>query len=231
MKSCIKCKNVFEVNSSSFYKRKSSKDGFEDICKTCKKIYDKQYKTQNREKVYAQCRTWNKVNKERLTHSTQNWIQNNLERHKVIKNKAFEKYISLEGNKIKRREYDKNYTRNKRQTNTEYKVKDSIGSIIYYHLNKSKSEFTVKYLGCSIKEYIIYLENRFLKGMHWENYGEIWEIDHIIPLSSFDLTQEDNIFKAFNYQNTQPLFKTTEIAENLGYFSQIGNRNKSNKLI
>jgi hypothetical protein len=67
--------------------------------------------------------------------------------------------------------------------------------------------------------------------MSWENWGVVWEIDHKQPISSFDLTQEENIYKAFNYQNTQPLFKTTEIAENFGYINQIGNRNKSNKNI
>ena len=139
MKSCIKCENVFEINSSSFYKRKSSKDGFEDVCKTCKKIYDKQYKTQNREKVYAQCRTWNKINKERLTHSTQNWIQNNLERHKVIKSKAFKKYISLDDNKIKRREYDKK-DKNKYQgdkTDETYRLPNGANSALpIYYRNK-----------------------------------------------------------------------------------------------
>jgi hypothetical protein len=71
----------------------------------------------------------------------------------------------------------------------------------------------------------------FLQNMSWENYGAVWEIDHKIPLSSFNLTQEENIYEAFKYQNTQPLFKTTEIAESFGYVDQIGNRNKSNKLI
>ena len=71
----------------------------------------------------------------------------------------------------------------------------------------------------------------FLQNMRWENYGIIWEIDHKIPLSSFNLTQEKNTYEAFNYQNTQPLFKTTEIEESFGYVNQIGNRNKSNKLI
>jgi hypothetical protein len=134
-------------------------------------------------------------------------------------------------NKHKRREYDREYVKQKRQTNIEYKIKDSVGSIINYHLKERKSESTIEYLGCSIKEYVIYLENMFLDGMDWKNYGVVWEIDHKTPLSSFNLTQEENIYKAFNYQNTQPLFKTTEIAESFGYVDQIGNRNKSNKLI
>jgi hypothetical protein len=44
--------------------------------------------------------------------------------------------------------------------------------------------------------------------MNWDNHGLIWEVDHIIPCSSFDLTIEDNIYKCFNYKNTQPLYKS-----------------------
>ena len=231
MKQCVKCESIFEVNSINFYKRKQSKDGFESICKVCKKEYDKQYKTSNKEKIYTQCKEWNKLNKKKLAESTQNWIQNNQEKHKEIKKKAFKKFLENPENKTKRREYDKGYVKQKRQNNIEYKIKDSIGSMINYHLKEQKNESTIKYLGCSIKEYIVYLENMFFQEISWENYGVIWEIDHKIPLSSFDLTQEENIFKAFNYQNTQPLFKTTKIAESFGYVDQIGNRNKSNKLI
>jgi len=231
MKSCVRCETIFEVNSNNFYKRKLSKDGFESVCKSCKKDYDKQYKTLNKEKIYTQCREWNKLNKEKIVETTQNWIQNNQERHKEIKKNAFKKHMLNPKNKHKRREYDREYVKQKRQTNIEYKIKDSVGSIINYHLKERKSESTIEYLGCSIKEYVIYLENMFLDGMDWKNYGVVWEIDHKTPLSSFNLTQEENIYKAFNYQNTQPLFKTTKIAESFGYVDQIGNRNKSNKLI
>jgi len=61
--------------------------------------------------------------------------------------------------------------------------------------------------------------------MNWSNQGKIWEIDHIIPISKFDLTNQNEQKKAFHYTNTQPLFKTTQIAKQLGY-NEIGNRNK-----
>ncbi len=231
MKTCIKCNNEFEINSINFYKCRTTKDGFDSKCKNCKKEYDRKYLLANKEIQYAKCKEWNKLNKEKVIKSTQNWIQNNQEKHKEIKRRAFNKYYLDHENKNKRREYDRRYVKQKRQNNIEYKIKDSIGSIINHHLKNKKNESTIKYLGCSIKEYMMYLENMFFQEMNWKNYGMIWEIDHKIPLSAFDLSQEKNIYKAFNYQNTQPLFKTTEIAKSFGYMEQIGNRNKSNKLI
>ena len=87
------------------------------------------------------------------------------------------------------------------------------------------------HIPCSIEEFILYLEKNFLPEMNWENHGDIWEIDHILPCSSFDFTQEGDLEKCFHYSNHQPLFKTTEIAESFGYTDQIGNRNKGKKLL
>jgi hypothetical protein len=41
--------------------------------------------------------------------------------------------------------------------------------------------------------------------MSWDNWGPYWEIDHILPLSSFNLNTLLEQKKAFNYKNTQPL--------------------------
>ena len=64
--------------------------------------------------------------------------------------------------------------------------------------------------------------------MSWDNHGDIWEIDHILPCSSFDLTKLEEQQKCFHFSNHQPLFKTTQIAESFGYKDEIGNRNKKN---
>lgn len=63
--------------------------------------------------------------------------------------------------------------------------------------------------GCSIAFLRQYLEERFTDGMSWANYGRghgKWNIDHIIPVSSFNLTLEDQQRKCFHYSNLQPLW-------------------------
>lgn len=54
--------------------------------------------------------------------------------------------------------------------------------------------------------------------MNWDNYGDYWEIDHILPLDSFDLTISENQKTAFNYKNVQPL-------------TVFDNRSKKNKIL
>jgi len=52
-----------------------------------------------------------------------------------------------------------------------------------------------------------HLENKFIKDMSFKNYGK-WEIDHIKPLTSFDLNNYNEILKCFSYENLQPLWKS-----------------------
>jgi len=62
-------------------------------------------------------------------------------------------------------------------------------------------------LGCTIQECIKYLNKNAPVGITVEDIGQYkYHIDHIIPLSSFDLTKEEEQLKAFNYKNTQPLW-------------------------
>lgn len=50
----------------------------------------------------------------------------------------------------------------------------------------------------------LYFESLFCDGMSWDNYG-LWEIDHIIPLSTANT--EDEVIRLCHYKNLQPLWK------------------------
>ena len=58
-------------------------------------------------------------------------------------------------------------------------------------------------LGCSIVEFIKYIENKFEAGMTLENHGE-WHFDHIIPIST--AKTEEEVIKLSHYTNFQPLW-------------------------
>jgi protein-arginine kinase activator protein McsA len=56
MKKCHKCK--IEKPLIHFCVNKSKKDGFNDICKSCKKEYNKKYREINRESEIKRLKKW-----------------------------------------------------------------------------------------------------------------------------------------------------------------------------
>lgn len=69
----------------------------------------------------------------------------------------------------------------------------------------AKSARTMDLLGCTGAEAVIHLEKQFRDGMSWANRKE-WHVDHIRPLTSFDLTKPEQQRIAFHYSNLQPLW-------------------------
>ena len=62
-------------------------------------------------------------------------------------------------------------------------------------------------LGCTLAEFMQHIEQQWIAGMSWENWGQFgWQFDHIRPLSSFDLTDRAQFQKAAHFTNYQPLW-------------------------
>lgn len=140
----------------------------------------------------------------------------NIERHK--------KFIKNNPDKIK--EYSKKYrtgkTRDrylakKRQSNKkyydnnlEYKMGNLLRCRIWTTLKKQnidKNNGTMELVGCSKEELIKHLESKFQEGMSWKNWSlNGWHIDHIRPISSFDLSDPAQVKECFHFSNLQPLW-------------------------
>lgn len=78
---------------------------------------------------------------------------------------------------------------------------------------KNKTKHTIEYLGCNCKSYLQWLlsnDNNYT----YENHGESWHIDHVIPVSNFDLLNEDEQLLAFNWRNTMPLSCSENLSKN-----------------
>ena len=41
--------------------------------------------------------------------------------------------------------------------------------------------------------------------MNWKNYGSHWHIDHIIPVTAFDLENPEHVSRCFHFSNLRPL--------------------------
>jgi hypothetical protein len=107
-------------------------------------------------------------------------------------------------------EYKRNYERERRARDPNYRLAARTRTAVYTCLkerkvNKYRSTFEI--LGYTLEQLMEHLENKFTKGMTWDNYGE-WHVDHIIPMSSFEFESvEDREFKiCWSLKNLQPLW-------------------------
>lgn len=122
--------------------------------------------------------------------------------NKVCRDKDREKY------KEYYREYWRKWRENKYKTSLSYKIGSNISSHLWHSLKRNVKSKSIKILlGCTIEEFRIYIESLFEEGMTWDNYGPIWELDHIIPRAYFDFSKQEDQEKCFHYTNYRPLFK------------------------
>jgi hypothetical protein len=106
------------------------------------------------------------------------------------------------------------YERRKRAEDINYKTCELLRS----RLNKlvrreTRSGSAVRDLGCTLDALRAYLESKFYahpetgEQMTWSNHTfKGWHIDHIRPLSDFDLTDPEQFRSACHYTNLQPLW-------------------------
>lgn len=216
IKICNKCKKEKELNQ--FVKDKNSKDKLSYKCKEC----NKKYKEDNKENIKNNWKIYYIKNKEKLKKNSKEYIESRISERTEYNKKNFQN------------KKEQIYQYNKKHRNLpKNKLKEALRTSLYLILKRNKiykNNKSIKYLGCTLEEYKQHIESQFKPEMNWDNHGKVWELDHIQPLSKFNMGIEENIFKAFNYINMQPLFKTTEIAKQFGYINEIGNRNKLNKI-
>jgi hypothetical protein len=181
----------------------------------------------NKEKILLKSKQDYSLNKEKILAKNKKWRDNNKEsllkrgRERWAKNK--DKYGAMnrewqKNNQDYIKEYRKKtrpqrniYERKKRAEDINYKIGKNMRLRMYQAIvggGAKKYETTYKLLGCSKEFFKSYLENKFKPGMTWDNYTyNGWQIDHIIPIASFDLSKEGDQKKCFHYTNCQPLWR------------------------
>ncbi len=206
-KICTECQK--EKVLTEFHKYKRSFDEVRTKCKLCRK---NNYNF-NKEKISIKRKKYYLKNSEKKKIYQNQYRLDNLEVVKLRKQKYAEK------NKAKIAEYQKEYLqthkieRNKKQKNRysndiNFKILINLRNRINAVLKgNSKSRLTMELLGCTIHELRKHLESRFTRGMSWDNCGlDGWEIDHIKPCASFDLSDPKEQKHCFFYKNLQPLW-------------------------
>jgi len=203
MKNCTNkdCTQINPQPFTSFSKQKSHGDGYRSQCKVCQKIYRDNTKPQQRERE----RVWRENNKEH--------VKTKQELYKITHKeytKAYKKQWASE-NKEKRAFKDKL----RRQQDILFRLKGNLRTRMNRAIKGNyRTGSAVRDLGCSIEFFKEYIEKQFQPGMSWENWGlDTWHIDHIISLSTVDLTNREQLLKVCHYTNQRPMWAERNIRE------------------
>lgn len=199
-KLCPQCDKEKELNK--FHNNSCTKSGKSVYCKECVKERRRNWYLRNREEILQKGKIYDQINKKLISERKRKYGQENKEKIRLRKKQYTIK--NRESIQKKRTIYTRNRRRIDIQTRMASNLRRRINSIAH---NSCKAGSAVRDLGCSIFELKNYIESKFQSGMSWDNYGpKGWHIDHIQPLSKFDLTNQNDILIACHFTNLQPLW-------------------------
>jgi hypothetical protein len=162
-------------------------------CKNCEKKYGRVYR--NNEHGRQKAIIWSNNNKERHAKLQSEWAKNN-------------------------REYLNNKYNARTNSDFNFKIKKACQRQLLFNLKKKNT--TMKYLSCDINFFTKWLSYCFSKDMNINNHGSYWHLDHVIPVSLFNLESEEERFLCFHYLNYMPLLARDNISkQNKIIYSQL----------
>jgi hypothetical protein len=181
---CSKCSAILTPETQQKGRR---------ICKPCVNKASNESKRRNKENVKKRNKIYYENNKDKIKEYYKEHYTNNKD--------------SYLNNNRKWREENKDIlneqARERCKVDENYRLKKALRTRIYSCLKKDKP--TMEYVGCDLEFLKQWLESNFKEDMTFENYGSNWHVDHVIPCSKFDLTNEEEIKNCFRWTNLQPL--------------------------
>ena len=174
-----------------------------------KVAYAKDYRTANKEKIAAKDKLRYAADREKKVAYAKDYYAANK------KNLAAKAKLYRAANKERIIVCKKEYCRKQvRDNNLDYLIPKRLRTRLKNAIkNNYKSGSAVDSLGCSICEFKLMIESLFTDGMTWENWGTVWHLDHIIPMSAFDLQHSEEIEVACHHTNLQPLLAADNLTK------------------
>jgi hypothetical protein len=70
-----------------------------------------------------------------------------------------------------------------------------------YVLQHHPSTYYAPFFALDIRTLRAWFENQFENGMCWDNFGEEWQFDHVIPVAYFDFEDDADLKLCWNFTN------------------------------
>lgn len=187
--------------------KKSSRDGFCNLCKECDRERCKRYYKKNSDVIISNKKKYN--------------LENDFDIKQYQRLYRFENKDTSSKYRLDNSEYFKNWWKSNRDKARTYekRYKDKYPHIIacrnslkscLYRIGLIKSQSSSEILKYNPEEFKVHIESLFTNGMCWSNYGD-WHVDHIIPVSKFDKLTPVYIINSLD--NLQPLWAKDNLSK------------------
>lgn len=174
--------------ADQFYRSNETASGLANRCAECCSAIQKEWRQTNIEKA---------AGKDALA-----W-----QRYRVRYQSNFKRW--MENNRPKRNAYRNVVHAQRMQDDPVYRISMALRKRVYLGLKGiRKSASTEKLIACTFEDCRKYIEAQWEPWMSWDNFGEgegTWQMDHIVPVASFDLTDPEQQRLCFHYSNLRPL--------------------------
>lgn len=182
----------------------------------------KKYAEKNKSKIISYQKEYNIKNKKEVTIKKRSYYLRNREKFLAYRKEYAEK----------NRDNINKHTRKRYSADIRFKIANNLRrklSNIIRSAKAKKAADTFLILGCDINFFIKHIENQFLQGMSWSNHGKFgWHLDHIRPISSFDIIDHEQQKKCFHYTNLQPLWAFDNLSKGSFYKGSWNNKGYKN---
>lgn len=205
MKVCTKCQVEQTLDNFSTAK---------NVCKPCRNAAAREYRLKHAETLREKDkRYYNENRDERIAKNKEYRAQNRdliCENKRAYYNVNKEAIASYHAGRKAERNAQK---RERRLQDAFFGIVEAMKVRIHRVLNDTKGSRSWDYIGCDRSSLRTWLEFQFDENMSWDNYASYWQIDHVIPITKFDLSNIDNANICFHWSNVRPLEKTRNLSK------------------
>jgi hypothetical protein len=129
---------------------------------------------------------WRQSNPEKMAAAVKAWGARNPDRVKAKRDKSNARMWAIPSHRLRIR--------------IGSRLRDALGS-------RKDWRSSMAIVGYTVDELRSHLERQFVAGMGWHNMSE-WHIDHIVPLSSFNISspEDDELRRAWALSNLRPIW-------------------------
>ena len=229
LKRCSKCKEWKVLGE--YHIDKSKKDGLRTICKVCREVNDLQYRRKHKEQIAQRMKKYYNSNTSTIKKKRKEYYEENKKSVNENKRKRYREDIEYAEQRrkcqrqhikhLKKNEPDKyravqnrknEWSKRKARKDPCYRMSRCISSGVRNSLKKAKlkkNNGSFKYISCSPSFLLERLEKmRIERGLN-----EDYHVDHMKPLASFDLSDPEELRRAWHFSNLQSLSPEDNLAK------------------